>query len=87
MSTRLKRIPIKLAGEPGVRYSNEPLTFGLPFAEGDFPSGTALRAFAADGRPLPVQTAEMATWKNDLRDVKWLLVDLQADPAHAGETV
>ncbi|MBM4149373.1 MAG: hypothetical protein FJ224_10055 [Lentisphaerae bacterium] len=29
----------------------------------------------------------MATWKPDLRDVKWLLADMQADPAVDGETV
>jgi hypothetical protein len=80
-------IPIRLAGEPGVRYGREPLTFGVPFAEGAFPAGTALRCITDDGRELPLQTAVMTTWKKDLRDVKWLLADLQADPAADGETV
>jgi len=44
MKTNEKRIPIKLSGECGVRYGNEPLTFGVPFAEGDFPVGARLRA-------------------------------------------
>jgi len=82
-----KRIPVKLAGEPGVRYSKEPLTFGVPFAEGAFPAGSQLRAVTADGRALPLQTAVMTTWKKDLKDVKWLLADIQADPATDGETV
>ncbi len=81
------RIPIRLAGQPGVRYSNEPLTFGVPFAEGDFPAGAKLRCVTADGRELPLQTAEVTTWKPDLKHVKWLLADLQADPARDGETV
>ncbi len=61
------RIPIALAGEPGVPYGLEPLTFGVPFAEGAFPAGTALRCITADGRALPLQTAEVATWKPDLQ--------------------
>jgi hypothetical protein len=87
VTSKPKRISIKVAGKPGLRYSNEPLTFGVPFAEGDFPAGTTLRAVTADGHALPIQTAVMTTWKKDLRDVKWLLVDLQADPASVGETV
>ncbi|MDA1088327.1 MAG: hypothetical protein O2901_15100 [Verrucomicrobia bacterium] len=87
MKTEIKRIPVKLAGEVGVRYGSEPLSFGVPFAEGAFPAGSRLRAVRADGHELPLQTAPMATWKKDLHDVKWLLADLQADPAVDGETV
>ena len=81
------RIPVKLAGETGVRYGCEPLSFGVPFAEGAFPAGSRLRAVRADGQELPLQTTQVTTWKKDLRDVKWLLADLQADPAVDGETV
>ena len=81
------RLPVRLAGAPGVGYHREPLTFGVPFAAGACPAGTALRAVTADGRALPLQTAVMTTWQNDLRHVKWLLADLQADPATDGETV
>ncbi len=81
------RIPVKIDGTRGVRYGKEPLTFGVPFAEGAFPAGTQLRAVTATGRELPVQTASMTTWKKDLKDVKWLLADVQADPAVDGETV
>jgi hypothetical protein len=80
-------IPIRLAGEAGVRYGIEPLTFGVPFADGAFPAGTALRCVTADGRELPLQTAVMTTWKQDLQHVKWLLADLQADPGRDGDTV
>ncbi len=81
------RIPVKLAGEPGVRYATEPLTFGVPFADGAFPAGAALRCVTAAGRELLLQTSVTTTWKSDLRDVKWLLADVQADPARDGETV
>jgi len=81
------RISIRLSGESGVRYASEPLTFGVPFAEGALPAGASLRCVTADGRELPLQTAEVTTWKPDLKHVKWLLADLQADPAADGETV
>lgn len=87
MKHDVERIPLRLAGEPGARYGAEPLTFGVPFAEGAFPSGSALRCVTADGRELPLQTAVMTTWKPDLQHVKWLLADLQADPRRDGETV
>jgi hypothetical protein len=87
MSGQKQRVPVKLAGESGVRYAREPMTFGVPFAEGAFPAGSHLRAVTADGRAIPVQTSVMANWKKDLRDVKWLLADIQADPAVDGETV
>ena len=64
------RIPVRLAGEPGVHYASEPLTFGVPFAEGAFPAGTRLRAVRADGTELPLQTAPVTTWKKDLKDLK-----------------
>ena len=85
---QLERIPIRLAGEPGVRrYCRESLTFGVPFAEGTLPTGSQLRCVTADGRELPLQTAAMTTWKPDLQHVKWLLADLQADPVRDGDTV
>jgi hypothetical protein len=86
MSDKTLRIPVKLAGEAGVRYGNEPVSFGVPFAEGAFPVGSRLRAVRVDGKELPLQTIQMATWKKDLKDVKWLLADLQADPAVDGDT-
>lgn len=87
MSESTFRIPIRLAGEPGMHYATEPLTFGVPFAEGMFPAGSTLRCVTADGRELPLQTSVMTTWKPDLKHVKWLLADLQADPGRDGEMV
>ncbi|MFZ4398277.1 MAG: hypothetical protein ACOYOU_21895, partial [Kiritimatiellia bacterium] len=87
MTATRKRIPVKLAGESGVRYGSEPITFGVPFAEGALPAGSRLRAVRADGKELPLQTSQVTTWKKDLKDVKWIVADLQADPAVDGETV
>jgi hypothetical protein len=81
MSAESMRIPVRLAGEPGVPYACEPLTFGVPFAEGACPTGTRLRAVRGDGTELPLQTAPVTTWKKDLKDIKWILADIQADPA------
>ncbi|MBM4143015.1 MAG: hypothetical protein FJ225_05400 [Lentisphaerae bacterium] len=87
MTTQAKRIAVRLAGEPGVPYGKEPLTFGVPFAEGDLPAGARPRAVRADGTEIPLQTAEVTTWKKDLKHVKWLLADIQADPAVDGERI
>lgn len=86
MSNR-QRIAIRLASDPGTRYATEALTCGVPFADGDLATRTSFRCVAADGRALPLQTAEVTTWKPDLRHVKWLLADFQADPVRDGDTV
>ena len=75
-------IQVRLHPADGVAYGRHvPLTFGVPFADEVLPAGSSLRAVTADGRDLPVQTSCMTTWDKDLRFVKWLLVDLQADCA------
>jgi len=88
MSNVIQRIPVKLHGAAGVRYSdNESLTFGVPFADRVLPEGALVHAVTGDGRSIPIQTDCMATWHKDLRFVKWLLVDMQADAVGDGETV
>ena len=83
MKTKSQRIPITLHRSAGVKYcDNEPLTFGVPFADGVLPADVPIRAVTADGRELPIQTSCMTTWNKDLRFVKWLLVDTQCDPSH-----
>jgi len=75
------RISVRVSGETGVHYGNEPLTFGVPFAEGTFPAGSRLRAVRADGCESPLQTSEVATWQKDRRNVKWLVADLRLFPS------
>ena len=78
MSTH-KRIEVRLAGTSAGRSGTEPLTFGVPFAEGALELAAAIRVTGPDGRPLPAQTDCLTTWRKDRRHVKWLLVDVQAD--------
>ncbi len=78
MSTR-KRIDVRLAGTGAVRSGTEPLTFGVPFADGAFERSQAIRVGGPDGRPIPVQTECLTTWGKDRRYVKWLLVDALVD--------
>lgn len=67
-----------------VRRRSWPVTQGVPFAPGALARGTPVRVVDAAGRALPTQTSCLATWREDRKDVKWLLVDFQADLA-AGE--
>ena len=78
MSTH-KPIEVRLAGTREVRSGTEPLTFGVPFAEGALELPAAIRVAGPDGRPIPAQTDCLTTWRKDRRHVKWLLVDVQAD--------
>ncbi len=73
-----KKIEVRLAGT-GTARGTEPLTFGVPFADGALERAQAIRVTSPDGRPTPVQTDCLTTWRKDGRHVKWLLVDVQAD--------
>ncbi len=74
-----KRIPLRLSGAPGIEYESRPVTFGIPFAEGELKRGAPIRITTESGTPIPCQTDCLATWKKDLEYVRWLLVDLQTD--------
>ena len=74
---KTNKIKIKLAKKGGVTYGTEPLTFGIPFAEDDLPSTASIRVTDPDGRIIPVQTECLTTWNKNLRDVRWLLADIQ----------
>jgi hypothetical protein len=72
-----KKIKIKLAGKDGNTYGTEPLTFGMPFAEGDFTSTAGVSVTDPDGHHIQVQTECLTSWQKNGRDVKWLLMDIQ----------
>jgi hypothetical protein len=90
---RNKRVAVKLLGAKDVQYDRTPLSFGVPFADGEFSSDTLVRLVDADGRvstsgrrpSLPTQTQPLAFWNKDRKFVKWLLVDTQAAPAKNGQ--
>jgi len=74
-----KRIRLRLSGERKTQYRAYPVTVGVPFADGDLEEGTPVCIIDESGTPLPTQTQTLATWNKDLKFVKWLLIDTQAD--------
>ncbi|MSS70538.1 MAG: hypothetical protein EXS64_03515 [Candidatus Latescibacteria bacterium] len=79
MSDKIKRIPLTVENAGGVDRKGWPITQGVPFADGDLEKGAAVRVVDGSGKALPTQASGMATWHRDLKYVKWLLVDFQAD--------
>ncbi len=79
MLEKAKRIKLTIENPGGVDRKAWPITQGVPFADGDLERGTPVRAVSPDGKALPTQTTCLATWNRDLKYVKWLLVDFQAD--------
>lgn len=80
-----QRVALQLSGGAGCSYSAWPVTQGIPFADGVLRRGVPVRVVDENGRPLPTQAKCLATWNKDLKFVKWLLVDFQADLL-AGQT-
>lgn len=56
-----------------------PVTQGVPFAPGQFGEHDVACVVDGRGRRLPTQTQCLATWDKARTQVKWLLVDFQAD--------
>ncbi|MBI2951455.1 hypothetical protein HYY27_05135, partial [bacterium] len=79
MSERIKRIRLTVENAGGVARQGWPITQGVPFAEGDLKKGAPVRVVDASGKALAAQSSCLGTWGKDLKDVKWLLVDFQAD--------
>ena len=79
MSKKTKRIKMTVENTGGVDRKAWPITQGVPFAEGDLERGDPVRIVDDSGKPLPTQSSCLATWAKDLKYVKWLLVDFQAD--------
>ena len=79
MSKEIKRIKLTIENPGGVDRKAWPITQGVPFAEGDLERGSPVRAVRPDGEALPTQATCLATWNRDMKYVKWLLVDFQAD--------
>lgn len=76
-----KRIRLNISGAKGVEYLAWPVTFGIPFADGELQRGSAVRVVDGAGQAIPIQTTCLATWNKDLEYVRWLLLDMQADLA------
>ena len=72
-----QQIPIHIEERAGLDRTNEPVTFGVPFARGALSPETPVGLLDPDGVPVTTQTRPMALW--DDGSVHWLKVDLQAD--------
>ena len=79
MPKEIKRIKLTIENPGGVDRKAWPITQGVPFADVDLERGSPVRAVGPDGQALPTQAACLATWNRDMKYVKWLLVDFQAD--------
>ena len=75
IETDTAEVRVRITGAEGVKYGRTPVSFGVPFADGILERGTPIRLRDAAGSVLPVQTKCLATWRQDRRFVKWLLVD------------
>jgi hypothetical protein len=51
-----------------------PLTFGVPFPQGALDSGDHVRVVTSDGREVPSQVTEVASWAPADESVKWIWV-------------
>jgi len=85
MDEKPNRIKLTLDEPGGVDRKAWPVARGVPFAEGALVRGAPVRVVTADGAPVPAQAQCLATWREDLKYVKWLLVDFQID-LPAGKT-
>ena len=77
------RINLKTIGDGQSAYRDQPVTFGVPLKEGQLKKSNLSNISISDteGNSYPHESACTATWKNDLEDVKWLLVDTRASLA------
>ncbi len=72
-------VPLRIESPIGLGAATQPVTFGVPFAEGALRDARSLCLKDATGRTVPVQTEALARWWDG--SVKWLLVDFLLDGA------
>ncbi len=75
------RVKLTVENVGGVERVAWPVTQGVPFAEGGLERGAPVRLVTPEGESLPAQATCLTTWREDLKHVKWLLVDFQIDLA------
>ncbi len=84
MSEDMKRIKLCVEGPEGIERRAWPVTQGVPFADGELERGAPVRVVSETGQTIPTQSLCLTTWRDDLRFVKWLLVDFQIDLPEGG---
>ena len=80
----MKRIKLCVQGPEGIERRAWPVTQGVPFADGELERGAPVRVVGETGQIMPTQSLCLTTWRDDLRFVKWLLVDFQIDLPEGG---
>ena len=71
------RIPIRLDKPAGVAAQSWPVTFGVPFAQGQCRDAATLTVVDDAGRPAPCQIVKTGGWTDG--STRWVLVDMTAD--------
>ena len=74
-----KRVKLNVEEPGGVDRPRWPITRGVPFPDRELERGMPVRVVDSAGNVLPTQYRCLATWDKDMRYVKWLLTDFQAD--------
>lgn len=74
-----KRIKLNIEEPTRINRPSWPITQGVPFPDKELERGTSVRIVDGDGNPLPTQSTCLTTWDKDMRYVKWLLLDFQAN--------
>ena len=66
MTHNNKRISLYATGKEDVQYGTTPVTFGVPFPEGELENKDNVRLVDSEGEDFPVQTDILARWNPDL---------------------
>jgi len=74
-------VPLTVANREAAAKTSEPITSGVPFAEGILTSTAQVRLLQ-NGAEIPAQFKILARWPDN--SVRWLLVDFQADLPASG---
>ncbi len=70
------QIPLLVQERAGITRSNEPVTLGVPFAQGELLPTVPVRIVDPNGNPVNAQFKTMAIW--DDGSIRWLKCDFQA---------
>ncbi len=76
LSAALAQVPLIVEERAGIARSDEPVTLGVPFAEGELTLGTPTRVTDPGRNPVDAQFKTMAVWADG--SIKWLKCDFQA---------
>lgn len=82
----MARVDLSVCRGDEVEYNDTPVSFGIPFPEGELHRDDPIRLVDNQNGPIPIQTESLTTWTQEGEYVKWLLVDAQIssgpDTAH-----